>query len=99
MVEDPSYITHSNWADIGNLLIFIWLGVVVVVGFAGSVLLAHAVIPSLAASGELPDPRLLKLRPLLYGGAGMLLVLAVVLIALLVPQADVLGDIYERWWV
>jgi hypothetical protein len=99
MVDDPSYITHANWADLGNLLVFLWLLVVVVIGFAGSTLLAHGIIPSLAASGDLPDQRLLKLRPLLYAGAFILLVLVGVLMGLIIPQVDVLGDIYERWWV
>ena len=99
MADDPSYITHANWADLGNLLVFLWLLVLVVIGFAGSTLLAHGIIPSLTASGDLPDQGLLKLRPLLYAGAVLLLALVGVLMRLIIPQADVLGDIYERWWI
>lgn len=100
MVEDPAYITQFNWADLGDLLVFLWLVVVPMIAFAGCMLLAHAIIPSLAASGDLPDKRILKLRPLLYLTSAMLLTIVLILVlALLIPEASVLGEIYERWWI
>ena len=99
MVDDPAFITHFNWSELSKLLIFLWLLLIAAVGFAGSILVAHGLIPSLAASRELPDQRLLKLRPLLYGAAAVFLAGAGVIVRLLVSKADVFEDIYARWWI
>ena len=99
MVEDPAFVTHYNWSEFSKLLIFLWLLVVAVVGFAGSVLAAHGLIPSLAASRDLPDQRLLKLRRPLYGAAAFFVIGAGVIVRLLVSKADVIEDFYERWWI
>ncbi len=99
MVDDPAFITNYNWSEFSKLLIFLWLLLIAAVGFAGSILVAHGLIPSLAASRELPDQRLLKLRPLLYGAAAVFLAGAGVIVRLLVSKADVFEDIYARWWI
>lgn len=61
MIDDPAYITQSNWSEIGKLLIFVWLLVLAAIGFGGSMLLAHGILPSLAANRDLPNEQLLKL--------------------------------------
>ena len=99
MVDDPAYITNYNRSEISKLLIFVWLLLIAAVGVAGSMLVAHGLIPSLAASRELPDQRLLKLRPLLYSAAAVFLIGAGVIVRLLVSKADVFEDIYARWWI
>ena len=75
-----------------------WLLLPAVLGFAGSILIAHSLIPSLAASRDIRDPRILKLRPAFYGAAAVSLVLVVVILAVVVPDIQLLADVYERWW-
>ena len=99
MVDDPAYILNVHWAEISDFLIPLWLLVGAVVGFAGSLLVAHGVIPSLAATRELPDPRIEKLRPLLYGTALMFLAGAGFMVRLLVSEAYVIESFYKRWWI
>ena len=52
---DPSRFTFVNWSDTSSILLFIWLFVISVIGFASALLLAHAVIPSLLTSGHVPE--------------------------------------------
>ena len=52
---DPKALIDVNWSDTGSILLFIWMFVIAVVGFASFMLMAHAIIPSLLASGHIPE--------------------------------------------
>lgn len=52
---DPSQLSHVNWSDTGSILHFIWLIVIFVILFAAVMVMAHAVMPSLLASGHVPE--------------------------------------------
>lgn len=95
MGEVSRYITSADWANISGFLFPLWGLVFGVFGFAGSMLLAHGVIPSLAATRDLPDPRLLKLRPPLYLSAIAFLALAVVMVFVIVARVEFLGEIFR----
>ena len=95
MGDIPRYITSADWANLSRLLFPLWRLVGGVFGFAGSMLLAHAVIPSLATSRDLPDPRLVKLRPPLYLGAALFLLLAIFAVTLIVDRVGVLREIFR----
>lgn len=61
---DPKFITSAEWQVVANLVLFLWIVVICNVAFAGSMLLAHIVIPSLQSTGQLSE-NFAKFRPLL----------------------------------
>ncbi len=95
---DPSFVSNDIWHGISTMLRFLWVYIVFIIGAAFNFLLAHAIIPSLADSGQLPA-RIAKLRPLFYLGALGSLILALVFIVLTAVNADVLGRVWPRWWI
>ncbi|MCZ6615063.1 MAG: hypothetical protein O6920_04685 [Chloroflexi bacterium] len=95
---DPEFITNEHWADISTVLRFLWLYWLFIIGFATNMLLAHALIPSLIASGQLPSS-MGRVRPLLYLSALGILTIAILFLVLSVVNADVIGRISERWWI
>ena len=96
-MPDPQFIGAEQWARIGELVRWLWLMLVSAIIFAFSFGIAHAWMPSLEASGELP-PRLRKARPLFYATALVGAVLFAVFLALAVSASGVIWDIYDRWW-
>ena len=92
----PEYITSSDWANLSGLLFPLWGLLGAVFGFAGSMLLAHGVIPSLAANRDLPDPRLVKLRPPLYLSAALSLLLAMLMVVVIFDRVGVLGEFFHQ---
>ena len=95
---DPVYVDNDLWHDLSTMLRFLWLYFLIINGFVVSFLIAHAIIPSLVDSGQLP-PRLARLRPLFYLNALGILVTALVVFLLLVINIDVIGRIWGRWWI
>ena len=96
---DPNFITSADWSDIGDFL----LGLLFIPGlailFALSILVAHGIIPSLVASGHLPQDYE-KARPVFYtiGLASLLGVIAYV--AFVAINADnSFGEVWSRWWI
>ena len=94
---DPNVVTSADWAQLWDLLHFLWLTLLFVVGFAGNLLLALAVIPSQVHSGHLPAGAL-RLRPLLLLLALVALVGVALSLATAVSQAEVVGRIYPKWF-
>ena len=95
MGELPEFITTSDWANLSGLLIPFWVLLFSVSGLAGSLLLAQAVIPSLATTRELPDPRLLKLRRPLYLSAAAFLGLSIFLLIVIFVRVSILGEFFD----
>ncbi len=95
---DPPFVTNELWHDISTMLRFLWVYLLLIIGFAFNFLLAHAIFPSLVASGHLPA-RIARLRPLFYLGAFGILAMALVFLVLTMLQADVVGRLWERWWI
>jgi hypothetical protein len=62
---DPQYLYQQQWETIGTLLPHLALFVALMVNMAISFLMAHAVIPSLAMTREIPVD-VDKLRRILY---------------------------------
>lgn len=99
---DPSFITSAEWSQVGTLLKFLWGFLLFVVAFALTMLLAHALLPSLLSSGHVPDElidRVRKGRPLLYLLGLTALVIAALFMVAVVSQSDVLGRLYARLWI
>lgn len=95
---DPEFISREHWADISTVLRFLWLYWLFIIGFATNMLLAHALIPSLITSGQLPAS-VGRVRPLLYLGALGILAIAVLFFVLTAVNAGVIGRLWERWWI
>ena len=95
---DPSYVSSDIWHDLSTMLRLFWVYLFVIIGFASNFLVAHAIIPSLVDSGQLPV-RIARLRPLFYLGAFSILAVAVVVAVLAIMSADVAGRIFGRWWI
>jgi hypothetical protein len=93
---DPSFITQANWKQLGDLLMPLWMILGSVLGFAFSMLLAHGMIPSLAATKDVPANLAMKARPPLYGAAFMFSALLILGIVLFVNRLDVLSSIFYR---
>jgi len=95
MGEIPNFITSSDWANISGLLFPFWVLLGAVLGFAGSMVLAHAVIPSLHTTRELPNPMIVRLRPPLYLSAGLFAAIAALAISLIVARIGILSEIFH----
>ena len=98
---DPSFINHDLWGRLTDNLMLLWGFLGSVILFAGSLLMAIAVIPSLVASGHLPasPPGPAKaVRPLFFlaaaaGAAGIVYTLSQVIPGI----RDLLPLIWNRW--
>jgi len=95
---DPAFVSNQIWHDISILLRLFWVYVFLIVGFVVNLLIAHAIIPSLAASGQLPG-QISRLRPLFYLGALSILVVALAFFVLAMREIGVLGQVLDRWWI
>ena len=66
--SDPRTITGADWPGIESLVRFLWIVAIFNVVLAFSMLLAHAVVPSLIATVQIPRG-LRSIRPFLTIGA------------------------------
>ena len=95
MLEDPRALTSVEWNNIHMFLQWLWIYFPLVVTFGLTLLTAHAVIPSMVNTGQLPESTQ-KLRIPLTGIAALLFVAAVVILILGInAQLDV-KEIYDR---
>ncbi|MDP2660506.1 MAG: hypothetical protein Q8R28_07240 [Dehalococcoidia bacterium] len=91
----PQTIGTADWANLSSLVVTLWLFAFFTVTFAINILIGHALIPSLAYSGQLP--RLVKpLRPLFYLVAAVALVIDIFIVLRLGAQLGILQNIYPR---
>ena len=95
---DPEFITTDDWQGISVMLRFLWAYWFIIIGFGSTLLLAHAIIPSLVSTRQLPLV-FERFRPLLYMGALGILGLALALLVLASVNAYVIGDFWKRWWI
>jgi hypothetical protein len=95
-MADPNQVTSADWVNIHNWLTLLWIYFPIVIGFAFTLLIAHAFIPSLVMTRHLP-PIANRARIPLTLLALVALVFAVILMAsvvILTPQA--LSRMWER---
>ena len=95
---DPAFVDNEIWHGISGMLRFLWVYVFFVSGAAFNFLIAHAIIPSLAGSGQIPE-RAAKLRKFFYLSAGGIMVIAVAALVISMAQVGVVGDVFNRWWI
>ena len=95
---DPASITASDWSAVGDWLHWLWAYFLCIVIIAFTFLTAHALIPSLMASGHLPREAQ-KLRPPIYAGSVIMLGLAMLFLAWTVNNSYLLEQVYNRFWI
>lgn len=91
----PQFISAADWSSLAALVGTLWLFALSTVVFAVNLLLGHAIIPSLAATGQLP-PGVERLRLLFYLVAILALGADVLIVLRLGGQAGILQMIYPR---
>lgn len=95
---DPTTITGAQWHEINQRLAYFWIFLAAMAGFGFSFLMAHAVIPSLVFTRDLPD-QATRARKLFYAGAAGLFAIAVVFLVLALGVFRTIREIYPRWWM
>ena len=95
---DPTPLGSAEWTDIGSLVRNLWLIVALVIFFATNIIVGQIFIPSLVASHQLPV-RLSKTRPVFLVLAVVSIGLAIVVLAQTIALSDVLGRIYDTYWI
>ena len=98
MFDDPKALTAANWHDIHIWLQWLWIYVPLVFTFALTMLVAHAVIPSLVATRHLPTGAN-RLRIPLTGFAVVVLAAAVVMMLLVINSTLDVENFYDRWLI
>ena len=95
---DPAFIDNGIWHDLSTMLRFLWVYMALIIGCGFNFLVAHAFIPSLIGTGQLPE-QIGRFRRGFYAASAGFLVLALVFFALTVSRADVVADIWDGWWI
>ena len=93
---DPGFITSSDWKAVSELLATLWLILGSALGFGGSMLLAHGMIPSLVATRDVDATAARMARPALYVAALAFLALALISVLTFVDSLGGLTSIYYR---
>ena len=94
----PKSITSGQWSDVTTTLVWLWMFVGSMIMFAGNLLLAHGIIPSLTSSRDLPV-RFYSFRPIFFAVSGLFLVIAIICFVMFVANLQVLYNIYDRVWI
>jgi len=89
---------HAQWAAITNGLLWFWAFLACVVAFGTFLLMAHAMVPSLVSTRQLPQ-RTLAVRPAIYLLALIFLAGAFFCFANIVTHLQVLYDLYGKLWI
>ena len=98
MFQDIQALTSENWNDILYWLTYFWIYVPLVLTFALTMVTAHAIIPSLIMTGQLPES-MGKVRVAMTAFAGLVFVGAVIMMVLTVNRALDLEKFWDRWLI
>ncbi len=95
---DPNVISRSDWSDIGDFLFGLLFVPGMMILAAIFMLTAHAIIPSLVASGHIPQ-EFLKLRGPIYTLVLISFLASIAFLVFVAINADnSFGEIWSRWW-
>ena len=98
MFQDIQALTSENWNDIHYWLTYFWIYVPLVLVFALTMVTAHAIIPSLIMTGQLPESAG-KIRVAMTAFAALVFVAAVVMMVLTVDRTLDLEKFWDRWLI
>jgi hypothetical protein len=93
---DPAFTTALDWQRVGGLLLTLWWLAGSALGFVGSLLLAHGMLPSLGATRDLPASTVRLARPPLYLAAATFVALGGVSVFLFLDRVDLLKGIFDK---
>ena len=96
MLDDPRGLTGSNWNDIHVWLTLLWTYFPLIIAFAFTMLIAHAFIPSLVSTRQLP-PTANKVRLPLTVFALVLLLAAAIVMAFAMNQTLSVQEFWDRF--
>lgn len=94
----PQPLTESEWSQIYQAILWLVLIHASVVFFAGSILMARALLPSLTDTNDIPA-RARKLVPVFYLAALVGFIAIIVSAVMFFDNASIVTDIYDRTWV
>jgi len=98
MFDDPEALSSANWNDIHIWLTYFWIYVPLVLTFALAMLTAHAIIPSLIITGQLPTSAgRLKLPLTLF--SVLVFAAAAAMMFLTVERTLDLAKFWDRWLI
>jgi len=98
-VDDPKALELFDWGNIQLWLTLLWIFFPLVITFAFSMLIAHALIPSAVITGHLPA-RASNLRlPLTVLGLLAAVAAGVLVVFALTMTPETLRNIWVRIWV
>ena len=98
MFDDPKALTSVEWNNIHLFLQWFWIYLPIVITFAITMLTAHALIPSLVNTGQLPVSTQ-RLRLPLTVFAALVFVAAVVILVLGINATLDVRQIYPRFLI
>ena len=98
MFDDPKALTSVNWNDIHVWLTWFWIYLPLVATLALTMLTAHAVIPSLIATGHLPASAS-RWRLPLSGFALLVFAACIVILVLGINQTLKIENFWDRYLI
>ena len=98
MFDDPKALTSVEWNNIHQFLQWFWIYFPIVVTFGLTLLTAHAIIPSLVNTGQLPESTQ-RLRVPLTGFAVLLFAAGVVILILGINATLDVRAVYNRFLI
>ena len=98
MFEDIKALSSSNWNDIHIWLTLLWIYVPLILTFALTLLTAHAIIPSLVITGQLPASAN-RLKIPMTGFAFLVLIAAVVVMVFGIERTLDIEKFWDRWLI
>ena len=96
MFDDPKALTAADWQNIHIWLQWLWIYLPLIVTFVVTMVVAHAVLPSLAMTGHLPES-VLRLRTPLTGFALVALAVAIVFLVQAIIQTLTVENFWDRY--
>lgn len=93
----PDQLTAEQWDHVTNTLILLWAFAGTMILGAGSMMVAHILVPSLIDKRDI-DPKYGKGRPFAYAIAALAFAGAIFFFASFINYLDTFYDIYPRIW-
>tara|TARA_Y100000590_G_C15042141_1_gene759271 strand:- start:24 stop:314 length:291 start_codon:yes stop_codon:yes gene_type:complete len=95
---DPTPITSAQWAQIGLMLTNLWIVVAFVFSASATLLLAHAIIPSLVITAHLPES-FSKLRVVFYLLGFVSILAGAFFMWKVIGYSEVISTFYPDYWI
>ena len=94
----PTPITSAQWAQIGLMLTNLWIVVAFVFSASATLLLAHAIIPSLVITAHLPES-FSRLRVVFYLLGFLSILAGSFFMWNVIGYSEVISTFYPDYWI